>query len=111
MFCSNCGKQILETAKFCPNCGVRVVRDSMGSSQGATPSTRQDDVPSSNDGFSPSADMTGLQELARCAACLGRYPREFDEQGNPLTDEQAANLMWIRCSQCRCGTHDWYRSA
>lgn len=62
-----------------------------------------------NDGFRMSAEMTCLQALARCSECIGRTAPQFDDEGNPLTNEQAANLQWVRCSQCRCGTHDWYR--
>lgn len=62
-----------------------------------------------NDGFTMSAEMTCLQPLARCYECIGRMAPQFDEEGNMLTSEQAASLQWLRCSQCRCGTHDWYR--
>ena len=63
-----------------------------------------------NDGFSMSTEMKSLRVLARCTKCIGRFPPEYDEQGNALTNEQAAHLQWVRCAQCRCGTHDWYRS-
>jgi hypothetical protein len=53
--------------------------------------------------------MSCLQDLARCGQCRGRTAPQFDDQGNSLTNEQAATLQWVRCSQCRCGTHDWYR--
>lgn len=62
------------------------------------------------DGFALSEEMRSLQVLARCAQCIGRSPPEFDDAGKPLTNEQAAHLQWVRCAQCRCGTHDWYRS-
>jgi hypothetical protein len=64
---------------------------------------------SCNDGFLMSAEMTCLQPLARCGGCIGRAAPQFDDEGNSLTHEQAANLQWVRCSQCRCGTHDWYQ--
>jgi hypothetical protein len=69
----------------------------------------QDFLLAHNDGFSMSTEMMSLQVLARCTECIGQSPPEFDDAGKPLTSEQAANLQWIRCGQCRCGTHDWFR--
>lgn len=28
MFCKNCGKELLDDAKFCPNCGAKIFEDS-----------------------------------------------------------------------------------
>jgi hypothetical protein len=62
-----------------------------------------------NQRFLMSPELACLQVLARCTDCVRRTPPQFDDDGNPLTNEQAANLQWVRCAQCRCGTHDWYR--
>ena len=66
---------------------------------------------SHNDNFVLSPEMLSLQVLARCTECIGASAPLFDDGGKPLTNEQAANLQWVRCSQCRCGSHDWYRPA
>lgn len=56
-----------------------------------------------------SAELACLQRFARCGQCQGRSASLFDDEGNRLTDEQAASLQWVRCAQCRVGTHDWFR--
>jgi len=60
-----------------------------------------------NEEFVMSEELVGLQVMARCGECIGASAPEIDEAGNKLTSEQAANLQWVRCGQCRCGTHDW----
>ena len=69
----------------------------------------EDFLLSHNDGFSMSEEMTSLQVLARCTGCIMNSAPHLDEAGNSLTNEQAANLQLVRCAQCRCGTHDWFR--
>ena len=46
-------------------------------------------------------------EIAKCGECLVISKSELERQA--LTEEEAANLQWVRCAQCRAGTHDWMR--
>ena len=64
---------------------------------------------SCNDDILTSAELACFQVFARCGQCLGRTAPQFDDEDNSLTNKQAASLQWARCSQCRIGTHDWYR--
>jgi hypothetical protein len=50
-----------------------------------------------------------LRVFAQCGDCLMNSAPQFDDGGYPLSGEQAANLQWLRCAQCRSATHDWYR--
>jgi len=49
----------------------------------------------------------GFRDLARCAQCQARIHPEHE--GKYLMGDDKANLQWVRCAQCRSGTHDWYR--
>ena len=48
-----------------------------------------------------------IQDLARCGECLARSASDLE--GQSLTGEEAANVQWARCAQCRSHTVDWYR--
>lgn len=57
--------------------------------------------------FFMSEDTAALRNFARCGSCLTRSASDHELQS--LTHEEAANVQWARCAQCRSGTADWYR--
>jgi hypothetical protein len=60
-----------------------------------------------DENFLMSKDAIALRDLARCGNCL--TGSASDHAFRSLTQEEAANLQWVRCAQCRSGTVDWYR--
>jgi len=65
-------------------------------------------IRSCNDDLLSTESPASLREFARCGECVARIASRHDARGNFLTAEDAANLQWVRCAQCRCGTEDWY---
>ena len=57
--------------------------------------------------FFRSEYAAGFRQFARCGECRIRSAPEYQRQS--LMAEEAANLQWVRCAQCRAGTVDWFQ--
>ena len=71
MFCSKCGKEIMEEAVICPNCGCPVV--------GKTISNSVEDIP--NGGLNVLGFLIPLAGLIMYCTMVGKTPKKANQIG------------------------------